>query len=134
PPCPELKALARRVGPVEAGERVRIGDVDDAIARGVEARRQIDCAAEDLEVIHRMGGRLITADDAEWPLLAFTSFCGVSGRPQAHEPMVLWVVGPAYLAGIADRAAAIVGTRAATAYGEFVAADLAAGLAARDAA
>ncbi|AEV76247.1 DNA protecting protein DprA [Mycolicibacterium rhodesiae NBB3] len=134
PPCPELRALTRRVGPVEAAERVRTGDVDDVIARRTEARRQIDCAANDLETLDRMGGRLINADDAEWPLLAFNSFCGVSGRPQAHEPMVLWVVGPAYLAGIAERAAAIVGTRAATAYGEFVAADLAAGLAARDAA
>ena len=132
PPCPELRALARRVGPVEAAERVRSGEVDDVIARRVEARRQIDCAERDLEVLDRMGGRLITADDAEWPLLAFNSFTGVTGRPQAHEPMVLWAVGPATLDEISDRAAAIVGTRAATAYGEFVAADLASGLATRD--
>ncbi len=46
---------------------------------------------------------------------------------------MLWAVGPARLNTVADRAAAIVGTRAATAYGEYVAADLAAGLAARDA-
>jgi DNA processing protein len=83
-----------------------------------------------------MGGRLITADDPEWPLLAFNSFCGVADRlrPQAHEPMVLWVAGPAQLDEVSGRAAAIVGTRAATAYGEFVAADFAAGLALRDAA
>jgi DNA processing protein len=42
------------------------------------------------------------------------------------------VVGPARLDEVADRAAAIVGTRASTAYGEHVAADLAAGLAGRD--
>ena len=67
-------------------------------------------------------------DDDEWPLLAFTSFGGVADRlrPQAHEPMVLWVVGPTRLDEVADRAAAVVGTRAATAYGEHVAADLAA--------
>jgi len=136
PPCPELTALARRVGPVEAAECVRTDDVEDVIARRTEARRQIDCAAEDLDVLDRMGGRLITADDAEWPYLAFNSFCGVADRlrPQAHEPMVLWAVGPASLDEVCDRAAAIVGTRAATAYGEFVAADLAAGLATRDAA
>lgn len=136
PPCPELRALAMRVGPVEAAERVRTGHVDDVIARRVEARRQIDCAEKDLDVLERMGGRLITADDDEWPLLAFNSFYGVEDRlrPQAHAPMVLWAAGPAHLDEVSDRAAAIVGTRAATAYGEFVAADLAAGLAARDAA
>ena len=134
PPCPELRALARRVGPVEAAERIRTGDVVDVIARRVEARREIDCAEKDLETLDRMGGRLITADDDEWPVLAFNAFCGVPDRPQAHEPMVLWAVGPVRLDEIPDRAAAIVGTRAATAYGEFVAADLAAGLATRDAA
>jgi DNA processing protein len=136
PPCPELTALARRVGPVEAAERVRTGNVDGAVARRVEARRQIDCAAADIEVLDRLGGRLITADDAEWPLLAFASFRGAADRvrPQAHEPMVLWAAGSARLDDIAERAAAIVGTRAATAYGEHVAADLAAGLAGRDAA
>jgi DNA processing protein len=119
---------------MEAADRVRIGDVDDGIAHRVEARRHIDCAEKDLEELDRLGGRLITMDDAEWPVLAFTSFNGVTDRPQAHEPMVLWAVGPARLDEISDRAAAIVGTRAATSYGEFVAADLAAGLATRDAA
>ena len=133
PPCPELRALARRVGPVEAADRVRSGAADGTVGRVVEARREIDCAAKDLEVLNRMGGRLITADDDEWPLLAFNAFRGVNDRPQAHEPMVLWAVGPMCLDEVSDRAAAIVGTRAATAYGEFVAADLAAGLAARDA-
>jgi DNA processing protein len=45
---------------------------------------------------------------------------------------VLWASGPARLDEVSARAAAIVGTRAATAYGEHVAADLAAGLAERD--
>lgn len=133
PPCPELRALVRRVGPVEAAERVRAGAAGDAVARVVEARRQIDSAAEDLEILDRMGGRLITADDAEWPVLAFNAFRGAAARPQAHEPMALWALGSARLDEISCRAAAIVGTRAATAYGDFVTADFAAGLAARDA-
>lgn len=135
PPCPELRALVKRIGPVEAAERVRTGNVDGPVAQRTEARRQIDRTAEDLEVLNRLDGRLITADDDEWPLLAFRAFGGVADRlrPQAHEPLVLWAVGPAHLNAVADRAAAIVGTRAATAYGEFVAADLAGGLAARDA-
>ena len=134
PPCPELAALVARLGPVEAAERVRRGQAGDKIDRHAEARRHIDCAAADLDVLARLGGRLVTPDDDEWPLLAFTGFGGIAERlrPQAHPPMVLWAVGPAALDEVAYRAAAIVGTRAATAYGEFVAADLAAGVAGRD--
>ncbi len=67
-------------------------------------------------------------------MLAFAAFAGADRqlRPQAHPPLVLWAIGPARLDEIAERAAAIVGTRAATAYGEHVAADLAAGLVERD--
>ena len=134
PPCPELSAFVASVGPVEAADRVRRGAVDDQLARLTEARHQIDCAAKDLELLARRGGRLVTATDAEWPLLAFAAFAGADTRlrPQAHPPSVLWAVGPARLDDVAGRATAIVGTRAATAYGEHVAADVAAGLAARD--
>jgi DNA processing protein len=136
PPCPELTALVKRVGPVEAADRVRHGRAGGSVTQHVEARHQIDRAARDLDLLAGMGGRLVTADDDEWPLLAFTAFCGVADRlrPRAHTPMVLWVIGPSRLNEVADRAAAVVGTRAATAYGEYVAAELAAGLAERDAA
>ena len=52
PPCPELRALVQRVGPVEAAERVRTGNVDGPVAQRTEARRQIDRAAEDLDVLN----------------------------------------------------------------------------------
>lgn len=139
PPCPELAALVKRVGPVEAAERVRTGRVDAGIAQHTEARREIDRAAEDLAVLARCGGRLITPDDEEWPVLAFTAFGGAAARAtpcrakfRCRPPLVLWAVGPARLDEVAQRAAAIVGTRAATAYGEQVSADLAAGLTERD--
>jgi DNA processing protein len=134
PPCPELSALVTRVGPVEAAARVRRGAVGDQLAKPTDARRQIDRAAKDLEVLNRLGGRLVSTSDDEWPLLAFAAFARVDPRlrPDGHTPLVLWVVGPERLTDIADRAAAIVGTRAATPYGEHVAADLAAGLAERD--
>ena len=94
----------------------------------------MNCAADDLEALDRRGGRLLSADDEEWPFLSFTSFAAVnhSERPQAHPPLALWVIGEARLDDMAQRAAAIVGTRACTAYGEHVAADLAAGLVERD--
>ena len=68
PPCAELGALVRRVGPVEAAERVRRGEVDDVVARRTEARREIDRSAADLEQLNRRGGRLITPADDEWPV------------------------------------------------------------------
>jgi DNA processing protein len=134
PPCAELADLVDRVGPVEAADRVRCGHVDDALARRTEARREIDRVAEDLELLTCRGGRLITPDDDEWPTLAFTAFGGAAAvaKPQGRPPLVLWALGPARLDETAQRAAALVGTRAATSYGEQVAADLAAGLAEND--
>lgn len=131
PPCAELAELVGRVGPVEAAERVRTGAVDSALARRTEARREIDCATEDLEILKRRDGRLVTADDDEWPTLAFAAFRGapLRDRQQGRAPLALWAVGPMRLDELAERAAAIVGTRACTAYGEHVAADLSAGLA-----
>ena len=133
PPCAELAALVGCVGPEEAADRVRRGLVNDDLARYTEARRGIDRAAEDLELLARRGGRLITPDGDEWPL-AFAAFGGAAAslRPRGGPPMVLWALGPARLHEAANRAAAVVGTRAATAYGEHVAADLAAGLVDRD--
>ncbi|KUI19591.1 DNA processing protein DprA [Mycobacterium sp. GA-1285] len=134
PPCPALAALVQRVGAVEAAERVRRAMAGEAVNRHAEARRDIDCASEDLAVLARLGGRLITSEDDEWPLLSFAGFAGAPDRlrPQAHAPMVLWAVGPATLDEVAFRSAAVVGTRAATTYGEFVARDIATGLAERD--
>ena len=133
PPCAELDALVRRVGPVEGAERVRRGHVDDVVARRTEARREIDRSAADLEALNRRGGRLITPDDDEWPTLAFAAFGGAAGaKPQGRPPLVLWALGPVRLDETAQRAAALVGTRAATSYGEQVAADLATGLAEHD--
>ncbi|MHC9297296.1 DNA-processing protein DprA [Mycobacterium sp. LTG2003] len=132
PPCPELAALVVKEGPVGAAARVKAGQVDSRLAQRIEARRELDCAREDLEVLDRLGGRLVTPDDDEWPLLALQAFDTIDNKPNAHPPLVLWAVGPHRLDEVSYRAAAIVGTRAATAYGEHVAADLAAGLAQRD--
>ena len=132
PPCAELATLVRGVGPVEAADRVRRGLVDDDVARHTEARRGIDRAAADLELLASRGGRLMTPDSDEWPLLAFAAFGAAEVKPCGGPPMVLWATGPERLDEVAQRAAALVGTRASTVYGEHVAADLAAGLVERD--
>lgn len=133
-PCAELAGLIGSVGAQEAAERVRRGEVSSELARSTEARREIDTAADDLELMGRRGGRLVTPDDDEWPALALASFGGTPLRDvsQGHPPLALWAIGPLRIDEVAERAAAIVGTRACTAYGEHVAAELSAGLAERD--
>lgn len=133
-PCAALSELVRRVGPLEAADRVRRGEVEAAVAQRTEARRDFDCAAEDLEILERRGGRLVTPDDHEWPVLAFASFGGaaVRDKPEGRAPLALWVIGPLRIDEVTQRAAAIVGTRASSSYGEHVAAELSAGLAEED--
>lgn len=134
PPCPGLAEFVARVGPVEAADRIRRGAVDAELGECTAARRDVDTAAKDLELLYKRNGRLLTPDDDEWPTLAFTSFSGkaIRGKPQGRAPLVLWVIGAVRVDHIAQRSAAIVGTRAATAYGEHVAADLSAELVERD--
>lgn len=131
PPCDEIAALVRELGPVEASYRVAAAEVSSALAERTAARRDIDAAAADLELLERRGGRLITPDDDEWPVLAFAAFgaSAVRDKPQGSPPLALWAIGPARLDQVTERAASVVGTRAASSYGEHVAADLSAGLA-----
>lgn len=136
PPCPRLTTLVAACGPVEAADMIRRGLEDKDLTGKVAARREVDCAARDLEILDRRGGRLITPDDDEWPYLSFVAFGNKAVRdlPSGYPPMVLWALGPARLDEIAERAAAIVGTRACTSYGEHITAEIAAGLVERDAA
>ena len=133
-PCADLSRFVAEVGPVEAATRIKAGLAPVELQSRVKARFHIDTAAADLEILDRRGGRLITPGDAEWPHLAFTVFDAavVQKKESGRHPMVLWAIGPARLDEVAARAAAIVGTRASTAYGEHVAADLSAGLAERN--
>lgn len=137
PPNPPLAQLVSAVGAVEAADRIRRRHphLGEHLARSTRARHELDCAEADLGILDRMGGRLVTVDDDEYPGLAFTAFPHVKvkdKRPQAHAPLVLWTVGPASMVDVAERSAALVGTRAASAYGEYVAGDLAVGLVERD--
>lgn len=134
PPSDEVAALVSQVGPVESAERISRGAVSADLSERTAARREIDTAAADLEILRRRGGRLVTPDDPEWPVLAFAAFggTGLRDKPRSGPPLVIWALGPARLDDVADRAAAVVGTRASTAYGDHIAADFAAGLADQD--
>jgi DNA processing protein len=73
----------------------------------------------DLEVGSKFSARIVCPGDPEWPP-------GLDDL--SAPPYCLWVRGPVDVASACQRSAAVVGARSATAYGEMVATDMAAGL------
>ncbi|GAA1773395.1 DNA-processing protein DprA [Agromyces lapidis] len=96
---------------------------EPTIAHGIRRwRPRIDATAfeRSLEQAARVGARLLIPGDAEWPM-------GVDDLG-ANAPLALWVRGrPDALAG-SQPAIALVGARAASGYGEHVAAEASSGL------
>lgn len=107
---PALSALVDGRAPAQQAVRWR------ARLDGLDVRH-------DLAVMERLGGRLVTPGDPEWPI-------GLDELGD-RRPFCLWARGPLPLAGRPGRSpsVAIVGARAATGYGEHVATTLAAGVA-----
>ncbi|MGC4174768.1 DNA-processing protein DprA [Demequina sp.] len=96
--------------------------IDKAVAaaeRWLRRLGEVDPAGE-MARAHAVGARLVTRLDAEWPT--------VLDDLESRAPYALWVRGDGDLCLLMDRAVAVVGSRAATAYGEHVAADIAGGL------
>jgi DNA processing protein len=82
----------------------------------------------ELERAERMGLRFVVPGDEEWPV----ALEDLAGAGTLHErggvPLGLWVKGPFRLDGL-DSSLAVVGSRAATAYGDDVAGEIAAAVA-----
>lgn len=139
-PTAQLWDLVDAVGPVEARERIRRRQVGDALADQSEARRDLVDGVRLLEEAHEVGARLLVPGDPGWPDWALNPLDRPRGRrrdssggvPTALRPLGLWWRGPAEPERVLARAVAVVGTRAPTAYGRAVAADLSAGVAADD--
>lgn len=120
-------------GPVEAARRIRAGRAPTGVLDRVGERAGHDRVEADLEAAHRHGIRFVTPEDDEWPAVPFQAMeiaCARGARDVA-PPQALWVRGPARLRDVVERAVAVVGARAATGYGEHVAADLGYDLAGR---
>jgi DNA processing protein len=126
---------------------VRAGDVPVEVASCTEARRSAADPHADLAAAERAGIRLLTPADADWPHFAFAALqatgqrrtaqwqAGVRARSQRGElipPLALWVRGSAPLATVGLRSVAVVGSRAATRYGEHIASEFSYGLAQRE--
>jgi DNA processing protein len=137
----------RRHGPVAAAESIRTGVVPSEVAQATQARRTSADPSADLEAAARHDIRLVVPEGTEWPHFALAAMEAVAlarlaayrAGEQTHRPggelippLALWVKGAGELALAAVRSVAIVGSRAASSYGEHVTAELAFGLARRD--
>ena len=124
------------VGPVEAVRLLRSGRASERIRSIAGVRAGQDESLADFARAERCGARLVIPEDDEWPALPLHALTvAVADEPDDHRkqsertvapvpPVALWVRGPARLDELADRSVAIVGSRASTAYGEHVAAEL----------
>ncbi|HEV2783497.1 MAG TPA: DNA-processing protein DprA [Actinophytocola sp.] len=131
PPATALAGLVARHGPVEAAALVRAGAGPDGVVAETSARRRHDRVDEDLAAAERVGARLLVPEDEEWPQWQLLPLHRAADRGWrwAGAPLALWVRGSARLADLFDRAVSVIGARAATGYGEHVAAELGYGLA-----
>ncbi|WP_223198953.1 DNA-processing protein DprA [Solihabitans fulvus] len=130
PPAAALVALVEQDGPVRAAELVRSGDAPAAVLRETSARAHLELAETDLRNGATIGARLVTPEDEEWPGWPLAGLCaaGQRGVRIGVEPLALWVRGVGRLDELTDRAVAVVGSRAASGYGEHVAAEFGHGL------
>jgi len=116
-----------REAPMRQAAGARLGDADP--------RRLAEAA---LARARRLDARLVIPEDDEWPaaLETLIDICDPNATDpidrDAAPPLCLWVRGPWRLDEALDRSVAVVGARAATAYGAQVAREIGYGLASRD--
>jgi DNA processing protein len=124
-----LSKLVRVHGATLALDAIRSGRLPDAgrpMARAMERWRvRLDDlpTRDDVIGFRRSGIRLICPGDPEWP--------GQLADLGDEQPYALWLRGNADLRFSCLRSVAIVGSRAASAYGSYVAAEFAASVATR---
>ncbi|HEY1485575.1 MAG TPA: DNA-processing protein DprA [Micromonosporaceae bacterium] len=126
-------------GPIEALARLRYGDAPPNLLTATAMRRStadpITVAARMLERTERLGARVITPEDDEWPAqlddLRRISVDGRRADKDVYPPLCIWLRGPIRLDDAVARSVAVVGSRASSPYGNHVALELAYGLAER---
>lgn len=133
PPAPALVRFVGERGVREAADRVCRGrHLPRRVADEVEARREHVSGRSLLEAAESIGVRLVVPEHPEWPRDLFSCFSDAAeiGMAGLDEPLALWVRGSAPVAGALGNAVAVVGTRAASGYGEQVATEFGNSLAA----
>ncbi|WP_035748838.1 DNA-processing protein DprA [Glycomyces sp. NRRL B-16210] len=130
----ELDDLVDEAGPVDAVRRVWEGTVPDRLRRITGAT--VACTHDPADRADQLasatadcGARFLVPGDPDWPdqLRDLMLVCDAN-EPHVRPPRGLWVRGEHDLAQLCRRSVAIVGSRAATEYGQHLADDLAADL------
>ena len=122
---PDAGQLVARIGPQAAWAKITEGLLGEPLARRA--------AATDVDAVQRLterlGARFVVPGEEEWADgLDDLAHAGPIQR-RGGVPFGLWLRGPGHLAQLSARSVAVVGSRAATAYGSGVATDLGAELA-----
>lgn len=134
PPAVRLAGFVADQGVVEAAAAVSAECEPACVADEVSARRRHVVGARLLADAERAGARLVVPESAEWPAAPVAALAGARevGLAGMVEPLALWTRTAADLSALTRPGVAVVGARAATAYGEHVAAEFGHGLAAAE--
>lgn len=125
PPAPAVHALVAVHGAIEAVARIRAGAAPGVLAEILRPDPSLDA---DLDAIETGATTLLTPEAPDWP----TGLLGDMPGRGVGAPLGLWVRGTVRLGELTSATVTIIGSRAATAYGEHVAADFAHDLARAD--
>ncbi|MER5704315.1 DNA-processing protein DprA [Micromonospora sp. NPDC002296] len=138
-----VHGLVDELGPADALDLLLDGGAPEEWLRAAVTARSREgdartVAADALARTQRLGARIVTPDDGEWPArvedLRRMVLPGATRRVdrETAPPLCLWTRGGWPLREALDRSVAVVGARAATGYGLHVATELGYGLADRD--
>jgi DNA processing protein len=125
----ELGKLVAQLGAGGAVRQLRSGSLKHRGVLNLRARLDAASPQRDLAAGRAVGARFVVPGDGEWP--AQLGDLVRLGRSDAGVPLGLWLRGPLDLREACRRSVAVVGARASTAYGEYVASELGLGLAER---
>ncbi|WP_053546175.1 DNA-processing protein DprA [Corynebacterium deserti] len=125
----EALAAGHDVEKVAHGIKNREAWLDPALLKATESRFSWDTAQRDLDIIAKLGGRLISTDDPEWPVEELDHAFGFAAsgmsdhvrtyQDDALPPHALWVNG-GNLRELSAQSVTLVGTRAISKYGTEV--------------
>src|SRR5258705_4285551 len=125
----DLALLIDECGPIDALDRAVRGDVTKSL-RGIvlaraDGRDPYDIASDLLARTVRVGARVVTPDDDEWPrqlddLRRISRDTGERVDQDVLPPVCLWLRGAPPLADVVHRSVAVVGARASTPYGNHI--------------
>ncbi len=143
----DLGMLVRQVGPVKGLGQLLDGGLSARLRDAARLRLGKDLpggevdpwrlARSVLDSADRLGARVVIPEDDEWPsqlddlIRIARPGAGRAVERNTDPPHCLWVRGTAALDEAFDRAVAVVGARAASQYGTYVATEMAYGLANR---